>query len=80
MDWLDISTAPKDGTVILVGVAGSLTADAAYWSQCPKATGGEKAYPWVILDPTNQVNGLRDAGRGAPTHWMPLPAPPADDQ
>jgi hypothetical protein len=58
--WLDISTAPKDGTKILISGAGVWAA--AFWkvsntANCP-------GY-WVDLN-----KALRWVG---PTHWMPVP-------
>jgi hypothetical protein len=75
--WQPIETAPKDGTIILIA-RGSADAtfsfvEAAYWSQCARATGGDKQFPWVTLDETNGVNGRTE---GSPTHWMPLPEGP----
>jgi hypothetical protein len=68
MDWQKIETAPKDGTKVLV------------WSE---------DHPWRELGiafwgRSNPMN--RPAWQGGhcridhidqPTHWMPLPAPPA---
>lgn len=76
--WQPIETAPKDGTVILIA-RGPKDAtfpfvEAAYWSQCVRAFGGCKKYPWVTLDKTNGVNGRTE---DSPTHWMPLPPSPS---
>lgn len=72
-DWQPIESAPKDGTIILI--AKGRYVFAAYWSQCPMATGGSAEYPWVFLDETNGVNGYIGDENG-PSHWQPLPKPP----
>lgn len=81
MKWMPIETAPRDGTAVLVmrnnwpgcknGVAeecnGHNTYVAEWW------TGEGKGGAWVcymdaVLDPICPIT---------PTHWMPLPEPPA---
>jgi hypothetical protein len=64
--WQDISTAPKDGTLVLIcgnGDAGYYVADAKY----------DGRY-WCLfnVDADDWTEPCF-----APTHWMPLPAPPA---
>lgn len=70
-EWKPVETAPKDGTVILLG--------------CPalgamKEPGVRRVYEgrWNFLEKCfTSVNGfivLRVA-----THWMPLPAPPQSE-
>lgn len=62
MEWLDIETAPKDGTRIALRFASGFEGEGNYQT----TYGGEwhvKAYthlPWA----------------NTPTHWMPLPPPP----
>lgn len=67
--WQDISTAPKDGTRILV--AGSPYGPAvkiAEWGSGPYL-GRVKGYKQCWTDqPGHEI---------FPTHWMHLPAPPA---
>jgi hypothetical protein len=61
-EWQDISTAPKDGTRILLFANGRVSVGGfdPHWSgNC-----------WVFIDP-------RIATGTGPTHWMPLPAPPS---
>lgn len=59
--WRDISTAPKDGTHVLG--ADGLYVDVFWFS--------EGLDGWACA--TTEDFG----GHNAPTHWMPLPAPPA---
>lgn len=72
MDWQDISTAPKDGTVILLSKGDEVHPGA--W--CPSEV-GDDLYPWLFWHRLNasqvKPNGWQER---APTHWMPLPAPP----
>lgn len=67
--WRDISTAPKDGTRILVWrepvVPGAAYFDVTGWPN-----------NWTGLWPTAYMHY---ADGHEPTHWMPLPAPPADE-
>lgn len=58
--WMDIKTAPKDGTDILVGFGnGDRPPVVAIWLD-----------GWVRFESATPL-GIK------PTHWMPLPAPPA---
>lgn len=64
--WQRISTAPKDGTRILAW---------PYWKEHPVAL-----VRWSessVLPHWRTPGGLW--GNLQPTHWMPLPAPPATD-
>lgn len=80
--WRDISTAPRDGTVIL------LLRDATV---VPGVWRGDEplgaSFPWIFLDygvvdaredaeGYGMLNAFHGAGEYAPTHWQPLPAPP----
>ena len=63
-EWMDISTAPKDGTEILGASRGEITT-VFYWREYGN---------WEIA-----VTGAwADNGEWHPTHWMPLPDPPKD--
>lgn len=81
--WQPISTAPKDGTVVLLGdtkfpdevVAGYWGLASAAWGD-----GADTEFPWVMLESGNGINHLM-SGHHGPTHWMPLPpAPQSDDR
>lgn len=63
-EWRDISTAPKDGThVLLVNDRGSMWIG---WWNSVFFREGPKRGAW-----TDGVWGLMDV-----THWQPLPEPP----
>lgn len=64
--WQDISTAPRDGTEILVYVDygdGSWKIEKAYWQHIFQKLMNATYDP--MMDDVDQA-----------THWMPLPAPP----
>lgn len=61
-EWHPIETAPKDGTPILV-------ADKGVWMTAARFMPCDMA--WI----EHTASGLR---LNPPTHWMPLPAPPAE--
>ena len=68
-DWQDISTAPKDGTPILlyddrvvVGWWGAVDPDGEAWKFLDTVCEGDHLNWWVW-------------GYG-PSHWQPLPKPP----
>lgn len=74
-EWRDISTAPVDGTAILIKVAAGVV---EAWYDKPRHTPSYEdpddwtGNQWVALDDTLQFES------GEPTHWMPLPDPPKD--
>jgi hypothetical protein len=63
--WLPIDSAPKDGRPVLVWSGGEVHV-AVY---IPEAT------VWMQRD----GEFVLTAGRGLPTHWMPVPPPPLTD-
>ncbi|MXO72884.1 DUF551 domain-containing protein [Alteraurantiacibacter buctensis] len=73
--WRPIENAPRDGTFILVflqwiwpnGRAGTL---------CDVVAFDQRVGRWVARTAPNYVQDYDD-DTVAPTHWMPLPAPPA---
>lgn len=67
--WLDISTAPKDGTRILLARCGLNEAgeDFGIWWACA----GSWSARWK-----NWNDGIEPCGLADPNYWMPLPAPP----
>lgn len=70
-DWQDISTAPKDGTEVLLFTRSDIGPEREYWEAI-----GEPHFTKVQI-------GFFEQGKwhqsviGGPTHWQPLPAPPA---
>ena len=67
MEWQDISTAPKDGTrILLAKIVGHPSHPTALWW----AAAGH----WSIRF-DNWNDGVEPAGLAGPTHWMPLPTP-----
>jgi hypothetical protein len=72
-EWRAIDDVPKDGTIVTLAYDNCRHSFAAYWSQCPRAVGGDAKYPWVTLDETNGVNGM---SADAPKYWRHLPPPP----
>ena len=72
MEWRPIGSAPRDGTAVLLTVNG-LTLP-GYWREqdedavrLDRAAGG-----WFGWTPI----WVSEFALAAPTHWMPLPAPP----
>jgi hypothetical protein len=70
-EWYPISTAPKDGTIIL---AWRFFPVAVYW-------GGNSEFPWEAVHVGGNMrlfpNGFAEDDPHL-THWMPLPEPPED--
>lgn len=65
MEWQDISTAPKDGTRVLL-TDGLNTASVGFW---------RRTYEEWHPNEMTEINWWR---MQPPTHWMPLPKPPKD--
>lgn len=68
--WLDINSAPKDGTVVLLYrlLEPWMVRGYGHWEDCGSGVCG-----WVtngFFDPPGNL------GLANPTHWMPLPVPP----
>ena len=66
-EWQDIETAPRDGTRFLGMFQNAETYRVTWWSSRQAAQHGNG---WVFSQ-----NGLT-----TPTHWRPLPTPPAHDK
>ena len=71
-EWRDISTAPKDGTAILVCRADDLEPWHDIWDYDDDTPGAASGHVWH--------GGEGWYTQGAATHWMPLPEPPTTGQ
>lgn len=69
MGWRPIETAPKDGNPFLCGWWNS---ERSYWYTC-------KAH-WANGAVDGGWDGAREPFAVHPTHWMPLPPPPANEE
>ena len=72
--WRDIETAPKDGTRVLLYPGGAFT---ARWSEECQFGQFKNAPGWQIFECEDPFYSVAE---DKPTHWMPLPAPPAAAQ
>ncbi len=75
--WQPIESAPKDGTNILLMLGETIPhlpdiRVGSYLSQAAAHELGEPGPTWLIWD-----TAFDRHCETAPTHWMPLPAPPA---
>ncbi|HVM91364.1 MAG TPA: DUF551 domain-containing protein [Terriglobales bacterium] len=70
-EWKPISTAPKDGSEVLLYIG-------APWSKIEKARWYAPWSNWqcgvIPSDPVREE--YFGIGSSVPTHWMPLPSPP----
>jgi uncharacterized protein DUF551 len=78
-EWQPIETAPKDGTAILVYGPELLretngNCAVVRWDASGYATEQSSIKWWVVSDGKFGPYDLRGP---SPTHWMPLPDPPA---
>jgi hypothetical protein len=76
MEWQPISTAPKDGTLVMLwDPDGDPNYYIARWfaDHRYRREGPFGPFVWTNGDPASGIRLARDV----PTHWMPLPAPPA---
>lgn len=69
MDWQPIETAPKDGRAVVVyaeyGMSGKKRRAPITFASVARFSRG---WGWLSVPTDIQLH---------PTHWMPLPAPPA---
>lgn len=78
--WRDIASAPKDGTRVLIVENGEVYA--AWWHaefelvRNEETDEGEYVGAWT--DNAVKSFGYEEVQSYDPTHWMPLPAPPAE--
>ncbi len=69
--WAPITTAPLDGTYILLAGPSGYMGTPLRVEVCRYDAGYHPLQPWV----THANNSFLDGG-DAPTHWMPLPPAP----
>lgn len=75
MTWQPIETAPKDGTVIDVWLGDADAPEVDFY--CTFGTRRSPGWRWR-QGKFRPVHGIHVPVLGVqPTHWMPLPAPPA---
>lgn len=72
MAWQPISTAPKDGTDVLV--CQGATVAVAHWNLHLGGPG------WLDDSGAAQHDYWNYVGCISPTHWMPLPEPPTNTE
>lgn len=76
-EWQPIETAPRDGTEFIAlspkGVSRCKWADVD-WDEHPLG----RVYKWWI-NPDDEF-WFEDGPHDAPTHWMPLPNPPKEQE
>ncbi|MDQ0506001.1 hypothetical protein QOZ94_002805 [Xanthobacter agilis] len=73
--WQPIATAPKDGTTVLLWAVSRVVP--GRWSE---ETYAKRPRPlWVTLSGAHGLLGISWDRDNQPTHWMPLPSPPAED-
>jgi hypothetical protein len=71
--WQQIETAPKDGTRVLLAVNGAVLI--GRWSDDAALGRCESGPAWQIFECDDCWYSWAE---DAPSHWMPLPDPPAD--
>lgn len=69
-EWRPIETAPQVGTAFLLGVVRGVVR-VIRWGK----TSHVPLYGWCLAD-----QGPEDFDLCTPTHWRPLPTPPAQEQ
>lgn len=73
--WQPIETAPRNGTIIDVWLGTADLDDVAFYCG---PSGSRRAADWVwVGGKFRPAMGLQMPVSVEPTHWMPLPEPPA---
>lgn len=76
-EWQPISTAPKDGTMILL-----YRPNAYEWGKVTPGKWNEQKYskkPNPYWEIWLKIGGISEAREWIPTHWMQLPPPPKEE-
>lgn len=87
-EWMPIETAPKDETELLLYAPGL---DAPYWMSLSRNPERYPADSGIVVGRFYDGNWVCHGGEASwenstapihvdPTHWMPLPAAPQEDQ
>jgi len=86
-EWKDISTAPKDGTWIQARIPGYGSDNIIAWRGWYVTDEDDEVCAWTFMTeqepPDCWTDGVcwkvNEDGKASvqPTHWMPLPPPPA---
>jgi hypothetical protein len=74
MEWQDISTAPKDGSIVLL-----FRPTAPDWGRVTPGKWEIQEYhkkPQPFWEIWFKIGGTFESRAWPPTHWTPLPAPP----
>ena len=89
-EWQDIETAPRDGTAIQVRIPDHGEDNIIAWQDGFLDSYQNPCGCWVFVEdqepPECWTDGVcwtfNEAGNESvqPTHWMPLPPPPASEQ
>jgi hypothetical protein len=74
MQWRDISTAPKDGTPYLSCTTGDPEPVITWWGEVASCTSETKEGFCTMNNYYANFGHCRN-----PTHWLPLPTPPAQE-
>lgn len=77
MEWRDISSAPKDGTTIILWVREHYNDHEHMLWPCEYVHG---ELCWQISDNCHLDYDYQILEDCTPTHWMPLPPPPTDKE
>jgi len=76
MEWMPIESAPKDGTYVLIADDSHVTVGKYHEDKGEHLVAAEQPY-WEPYDWSYWDRWQTDDSWFLPTHWMPLPAPPA---
>lgn len=79
-EWQPIETAPRDGTRVLLFQDGKRTEIGAWLDTSTEheelvRRDGKRAVYEIVVDESGYWDGAEEIF--APTHWMPIPAPPS---
>lgn len=86
--WMDISTAPKDGTAFQARIPGYGSDNVIAWGDGLLNEDGDDCGGWYFASDQEPPDDWTDGTcwqtnadglpSTKPTHWMPLPAPPSE--